>query len=259
MRHHLPIDEAPNPDYFRASPQPADERYKNTGRVIYLAEALFNLQDVGGFPRLISDLRKKDVESTVAEIEGALILHAAGIPFAFVKPIQQRGKDYDLEIRVSDGSTAAAEIKCKVESTKLSEPTVMEALERAEKQLPIDKPCFLFMKIPEAWNRDSGCEQTLTGIMRNYFGGTSRITTVFVWWEMWITMESGLKRRTAHMLEVPNPNAKFGPGPIKDLAKSTRSNAGPWNHLPELIRESVDVVDDGSIVRYVRVRYVRDS
>jgi hypothetical protein len=141
-------------DYFKASSDFSKEQYKNTHRIIRVAEMLFNFQDIPGFSRLLTSLEHdhRGIEPTVAEIEVAVMLHVAGIPFAFVEPKNGMGGDYDIEIRYPDGWTAAVEIKCKTEGTALNASTIGQALKHARKQLPKDKPCFVFMKIPDAWS-----------------------------------------------------------------------------------------------------------
>lgn len=192
-RHIVPCENIEY-DYFKASSKFRKEQYKNTHRVIRVAELLFNFQDIPGFSRLLTSLEHdhRGIEPTTAEIEGAIILHAAGIQFAFVEPKNGIGGDYDIEIRYPDGWTAAAEIKCKTEGTELNANTIGRALDRARTQLPKDKPCFVFMKVPDAWSQCQDFEQDLNEGLKSVLRQTTRITTVFVWWEGWVQVPGGL-------------------------------------------------------------------
>ena len=117
----------------------SEDRQKAIIRVITLAETLYNLQDVEGFLSRIPQLRRSvNVESAIAEIQGAAILHSTGCTIRF------RETGYDLDILLSGGN-AAAEIKCKLASTEPSRQTVKTTLDRARQQLPRDWPGFVFL------------------------------------------------------------------------------------------------------------------
>jgi hypothetical protein len=229
-----------------------EERSRNTPRVLHIAEALFNLQDNDGLPRLIEesrgDLSQARFEAFVSETEVGKMLHAAGIPFLFVKPRGKQGDDYDIEICFPTSWKAAAEIKCKVETTRLTELTVTQAIDRARGQLPADKPGFVFMKVPDAWSASPKFEEEIRSALGVGLRQVCRITTVFVWWKGF-TKTGGYATQDPRLLEVPNPMAQLGPGPIQGLAKLTWQEAGQWTYLNQLIKDTLNLQDDGTVVR----------
>lgn len=231
-----------SPDYFRAAAD-STERRKNSARVITFAEMLFNLQDVKGFERRLPQLRAGDVESGVAELQAAALLTAAGFQ------ILLREEGYDLDICLLEGD-AAVEIKRKLESTKPSIETISSTLKHARRQLPTDRPGFVFLSIPETWIADPAApgitERALDGVFRN----TTRITTVLLWWEDDVPAGEG-SWRTISIKEIENPNARFQPGPVKKLAELSWQYQGDWTYLNTLIIDTVPAADDGSVIRIV--------
>jgi hypothetical protein len=228
-----------------------EERSRNTPRVLHIAEALFNLQDNDGLPRLIEesrgDLSQARFEAFVSETEVGKMLHAAGIPFLFVKAKGKRGDNYDIEIRFPTGWKAAAEIKCKVETTRLSEQTITEAIDDARGQLPADKPGFVFMKVPDAWSASPKFEEEVRSALAVGLQQVCRITTVFVWWKGFVK-EGEYATQDPRLLEVPNSTARFGPGPVQGLAKLTWKKAGSWIYIHTLIRDTLNLENDVSVL-----------
>jgi hypothetical protein len=55
------------------------------------------------------------------------------------------------------------------------------------------------------------------------------------------------------MREVANPNAHFDPGLVKEVAKLTRNKVGKWDSLVEIIRETIDVAQDGSVAKVIEI------
>lgn len=242
-------------DYFKAVTVFAkDENNKNTHRVIRVAEMLFNFQDVQGFSRVLKSLKTdhKGTEQFVSELEAAAFLYAAGIPFMFVESHAGKGGDYDVEIKYPDGWTAAADVKCKVEGTGLSVGTIRDAVRHARGQLPNDKPCFVLMKVPDDWPQHPDFEDSLNQGLDSALRQTQRITTVFVWWEEWITLRNGNPFLMGRVKEIENNHARFEPGPVTNIAQLTHSKAGKWIFLPQIIVETIEVPQDGSVTRVIQ-------
>ncbi len=240
-------------DYFRASAD-STERFKNPARVITFAEMLFNLQDVEGFERRLPHLRSGDVESGVAELQCAAILIAAGFQIRF------RDEGYDLDICLPGGD-AAAEIKRKLESTEPSMETISNTLIDARKQLPTDRPGFVFLNIPDRWIAEPAATAVMQRALDGVFRNTGRITTVILWWESTVPAGEGWWEsempalegswRVISIREVENPNATYEPGPVRELAELTWQYKGDWTYLNTLIIDTVPAADDGSVIRIV--------
>jgi hypothetical protein len=74
-------------------------------------------------------------------------------------------------------------MKCKVESTDLSEGTIRNTLDAARKQLPSGEPGLIFLKIPESWVRKSDIGTLLPRTVNDFLRGTSRVVAVILRWE----------------------------------------------------------------------------
>lgn len=241
VRAHV-VEKHGGSDYFRASADSA-ERFKNPARVVTFAEILFNLQGIEGFERRLPHLRSGDVESGVAELQCAGILTAAGFPIRF------RDEGYDLDICLPGGD-AAAEIKRKLESTEPSMETISNTLKKALKQLPRDRPGFVFLNIPDRWIADPPAAAVMQSALDGFFRNTSRITTVILWWETEVPVGKGSWREIS-IKEVENPNASYPPGPVRELTELTWNYTGDWTYLHTLIIDAVPAADDGSVIRVV--------
>jgi hypothetical protein len=55
------------------------------------------------------------------------------------------------------------------------------------------------------------------------------------------------------MREKLNPQADFDPGPVKGLAKLTWNKKGDGVKLAEIIGETINVPDDGSVIRVIEI------
>lgn len=172
-------------DYFKLALESKEDRLRHMDRAVLVSEMLFNLQGVEGFGDKLRSLQRDNVEAYVAEFQAAALLHGAGVSFRFRQTVGEKGQDYDLEIYLDDEILAAGNTKCKVETTELSEDTILNSLEDARKKLPKDQAGFVFMKIPESWVRKPNFRQVVTAGIRNKLRQTGRITTVFIWWEEW--------------------------------------------------------------------------
>ena len=239
------------PDYFRAKDDDDTELFKNTCRVIRVAELLFNLQPVGGFSRIVSDLSQGDIEPFVTEAESSVILLTAGIPFAFVQPTAVKGESYDIEIRYENGWQAAVEIKSILEDKPLNENTVKNAIKRGRTQLPKDKACFVFVKIPDDWCQHPQFETRLQNAVHEALRQTTRITTVFVWWQQWLWYTGSLWKPRSCWREFENPNAAFDAGPVRELTRLSWNKQGKWVYLAGVVSSAIKAPTDGSVGKIV--------
>jgi hypothetical protein len=102
------------------TPDPRLPNLRHADRVTALADMLFNLQAVDGIEQRAERIRDMNVETGVAELEGARILRQAGFFVRFVSESGVAGTDYDIETFVH-GQRVACESKCKVETTEPSD------------------------------------------------------------------------------------------------------------------------------------------
>jgi hypothetical protein len=207
-----------------------------------LAEMLFNLQEVDGFPILHSRLLAGEIEAVIGELEAATFLKRRGERFRFIKPTGNLGGNYDLEILRKAG-TICCEVKTKLESEVLTVKGVLNSLENARKQLPKDQPGLIFIRIggsPDRKQLTSSANLVHTAAKR-LFGQTSRIVgillltreysyeedQVIVMWDLWRAM--------------PNPNSIHPLSLLEPFreASNFKSDPGNWNFFIQLRRNTL--------------------
>lgn len=128
--------------------------FKFQDRVVSLAELLLSLYGLDGFSSRIDLLRSANLETAVAELDGVGMFVRSGVPVRFVEPGGGLGNDYDAEA-VAQGQRIACEMKAKVEGTVPSSSSLRDTVARARKQLPLERPGVVFVKVPEIWGTTS--------------------------------------------------------------------------------------------------------
>jgi hypothetical protein len=131
------------------------ESYKYIDRLISIAEIIYNSQKVEGIEHKIQLLKSEDVESALAELEGIQLILSSNRKLKIVTPSGIKGKDYDVEVYLADGTPVACEMKCKLESTDFSEATLRKTITDGAEQLPKDMCGAMFIKLPEIWKATS--------------------------------------------------------------------------------------------------------
>ncbi|HET8670799.1 MAG TPA: hypothetical protein VFM05_09300 [Candidatus Saccharimonadales bacterium] len=169
--------------FMKAEDEETEHRYRNLERTVRLAELLFNLQFIKGIDGRLDDLRRGKVEATYAELEAGAFLLRRSVLFNYVDEIGVKGLDYDGQILLKSGERVICEMKCKVESTGLSEGGSRNALDAARRQLPPGEPGIVFLKIPESWVRDPKVSTVLSTALNDFLRGTSRVIAVVLRWE----------------------------------------------------------------------------
>ncbi len=211
--------------------QPTDfENYKLIDRVVAFAEMFYNFQSVEGIKEKARQLLEEDVESALGELEGAQRLFAAGRKIKFMVPSGVKGKDYDVETYLSDGTLVACEMKCKFEATNLSERTIEETIKNASGQLPKDILGAVFLKIPESWVKEERFEEVISAATQRAFRHTTTASVVFFHWETWHDLESesdfkpeGARRHLAGIIDT-NPKARIKHDEIQALSNPILSS-----------------------------------
>lgn len=207
------------PQYLR-SHWDSDTYHLHVGRMIDLAELLYNLQTIPGIHERFYELltAPKQIEDKLFELQGFKILCLAKIPFR-VKPT-----GYECDFTLPDGTMVHCEMKCKIETTKFSTNTIRNAFKIACKQLPKDKINIVFLKVPTDWLQDSETFITFFDFLAKEVASRSSITEVV----LYSHVPTG-GREAIFLYELLNdrssPYAK-----ILDYGyiKKRMDSAGPW-------------------------------
>jgi hypothetical protein len=223
--------------FFRANSNEEPDQYRHQDRVVALADTLFNLQSVPGFAARLERLKYSDVESAVAELEGAKLFALSAIPVRFVDETGERGADFDLEVTMGT-LLVACETKCKVETTALSEATVENVLQTARGQLPNDRPGIVFIKIPEQWAKQPEVERTLEDAVTKSLRGTGRVSAVVLHWEEWLGAHPQGAARATMFRAYHNARARTSLSEFGNIVSP--SNFTPWRHIVGIVTDSID-------------------
>ena len=188
-------------------------------RSLEFAEMLYNFQAVLGMRDKVNRLRTENVESGLGELQGAQMLYASGRDIAFVVPSHVKGKDYDVDVCLSDGTRVACEMKSKIETTSFSQQTVERSIEKACAQLPKDRPTAVFLKMPEHWFDQIDAEEVLSTAIANVFRQRTSVSAVFLHWETWQKYQAEGVLRKTHYEKYLNSNAAFQHPELAELVK----------------------------------------
>jgi hypothetical protein len=152
--------------------QRADIRHQD--RVFWLAQSLFNQQEVEGIERVIDDIRRGQIQASYEELECGSRLKKGDISFRYISPsTDQCKKSPDIEILLRDGRSMYCEIEGKRERTPLSPGSLYSSLEHARKQLPKGKPGLVNLKLPEEWISQSELSDMVKRSLARFFRQTN--------------------------------------------------------------------------------------
>jgi len=177
-------------EYTKVSSSEKKDKLHYQERWIRFAECILNLQQIEGFNILLNDIKAGNFDSRFHELEAASFLHRRDIPISFVKPQSVKGSDYDILISEPE---IHVEIKGKQESTKLSNKTIINSLNKARKQILSSKPGVIFIKIPQSWVSEKDSESIISTSVSYFFKNTERILAVIIIW-VEIQTDSGMYR-----------------------------------------------------------------
>lgn len=202
------INGAGTPDQFIGPP---DFSVRYWMRVVNLAEMLFNLQWVSGFEKCLAQLANGQIEDTIGEFETGKHLWCCRIPFVFNEPKNRLGFDYDLEVKARDGTWICADTKTKLETTHIRKSSLINSLETARKQLPSDRPGFIFVCVPESWASGEKIDFSLLdeSIGEFFAKGSGRIASVIV--HTMFNSQGSIEDLggISTVKEYPNPRCRF--------------------------------------------------
>jgi hypothetical protein len=143
------------------------------------------------------------VETTYAELETGKWLFAHNVPLRFNVPCGKRGEDYDLDVIYPD-VTAAADTKCKIETTKVDAKSVGDSLHEAREQLPENRPGAIFVKIPARWLNTPDILHAVVDVTKHLLRNTGRIVSVKYYSPVRI-IENDIVRALFRFREITNP------------------------------------------------------
>lgn len=231
------VGNGPQQDYFGWLPAGDGEARKAQIRIHSLAEMIFNFQHVEGIEARVEQLRRSKPESAVAELDAAQLAYMSKHNIRFVAPTGKKGKDYDMEVDLPDGTAVACETKCKLEGTAYNESAVRSAASKARRQLPRDRPTAVFVKIPRDWLGERGVIGPLLGGLRGVFTRSKRIGLVVFFWEIWKVTPMGQLVRAVAFLPVVNQEARHQHGQLPRLLTSYNPATHRWRYLHHILCE----------------------
>ncbi|MGO4870345.1 MAG: hypothetical protein ACLPGW_06990 [Roseiarcus sp.] len=226
---HVMSASAPT-EFLRRDFSTPQRREKHGFLVVELAEMLINLQNVDGFDGCIAQMAHGQIESTYAELDIAKSLCAHNISFRFVRPTGRKGGDYDLELFYPGGVTVCADTKCKIETTEISADSIKHSLGEARKQLPSDRPGFVFVKVPQHWIDEAQFRDAMIAAAEMFLRGTRRVVSV----KFYVSALVFVDNKIAHLMrykEVSNPQNRFDSGRDWDIFSDHEIPSG-WNGMP---------------------------
>ena len=206
-------------------------------RILNLAEMLFNLQAMDGFRERLTQMTLDQLESTLAEFQIGMMLHQDQIAFRYLDPATVTGESPDIEIRLTGGATALAEIKCKIEETEISEKTILYTLNKGRKKLPEGKPGLVFIKVPQEWSLEGRETIMLPELVLNttmaFLRNTSRVVKV-VYYMFHLAPRAEGVRNSHTILEISNPRNPSDSPWSDHLFPLTRTGYN-WITIPALL------------------------
>jgi hypothetical protein len=197
-------------------------------RLIDLAEAFYNLQNVPGFDECLYRMRQAaEIEGPLAEFDFARMLFFNKVTFRFVETTGVKKRDYDFDIIYPNGVAACADSKCKMHTAEFTENGLFNVFKKARGQLPNDRPGIIFVKVPERWPDEDEFKRLSVPCAQRYLGGVPRIVSI-----KFYTTRVNVGRIDYAFKEISNPNTEFGNNVDWYIFKTPELLAGS-NEMPE--------------------------
>ncbi len=227
-------------NFLRTGDPIAENHFRHQLRVMQLAELMFNLQGVDGIEERIEKIKQGALESFYGELECAAQIKKANLPFRFVIPSGNRGKDYDIEIMLSSGGKLNCEMEVTTEEKDLRQSTILNKLKGAKKQLPKEQPGMIFLKIPESWPKQSDAQTILNESLNKFLGDTNRVIAVVLRWEELIVDLSILRPAVLKIffrIEA-NTSSKFYSPEIENILWQINNPLlKDWIRFPDIVKQ----------------------
>jgi hypothetical protein len=215
------------------------DNFKRQQRIGDLAEHLVNLQGIPGFEWCLREVSRDSLETGLAKLIPAGMMRRRNIPFRFVVPSQQQGKDYDAEAEIG-AIMVPIEMKAKIEGTGPTPEGIADRLKVARRQLPRDTPNLVFLRVPESWgNTAEGFDAISKGVLKE-LQDSGTIGVVAVHWDVWTASPTpeapgGMVRHDRYLV-LASGTARVG---LDGLEAALRSEPDdkmyPWLSLHRLL------------------------
>ena len=199
------------PGFLRMNFSRGFEGERVNARRLDLAETLFNLQHIEGFDDRVDQLRRGDIESTIAELDLARFLYVHDVAFKFVVPVGERGEDFDFAVSYDDGREACVDAKCRLEATEVRAETIRNSLNKArQNNLPANRPGIIFVKVPPRWLEDHSVRDATHEVVKGFLRNSGRVVSVILYAIAVSAMSEGALVLMRHRFdELPNPSHRF--------------------------------------------------
>ncbi len=203
-------------DYLQTSFVTERKGYELQSRLTYLAHSLFLLQKCEGFELKINDLHEVNptnpevkLEDKATELQILGMLADSGHEVKFKPRTGVKRQDFDTEV-IFKNINLSVEIKCKREETPVNVNSLRRTLYHAAKQLPIKKPCVVFVRIPEHWTKHEDITPKLNKMLRIFFRNkdNTHIKAIVFVWEEYIELRD--KRMVYILKNKPNLHPTSG-------------------------------------------------
>jgi hypothetical protein len=149
---------------------------------IHLAHMLWLLRDCEGFSDFLDRNRDLDLESAYYELFAARMLLKASSAVKFVRPVSQRGRDFDLLAYDFLGRYHEFSVEVKARRKALASARSMRSfLAKHRSQLPQSGPGGLFCKL-EGVADGPPADHTFAEVS-HWLRGTGRVDYVFLCWD----------------------------------------------------------------------------
>lgn len=173
---------------FDEEPGGGFDRFAHMQRTVLLADALFRLQQAGGFAHLLQRFQNRATRPCYFEATVASAFLDLGYEVEIRQEIGVRGQDFDFQ--------AARDQVINVEVTakdgELSEKTIRNTLFGKRDQLPDDKPAVLYIVIPDEWAQDGTATDEAVGpAVKSFFDRSRRINAVVFGWSISVAIGEG--------------------------------------------------------------------
>jgi hypothetical protein len=203
-------------------------------RVRRLAERIYNLQDIKNIGYIIEKIKQGEFSSRFAEIEGATHFYRCKIPFEFVNPIGEKGKDFDIRLLTSP--TINCDIKHKLENftreEKIMGKTIKKTLRKAILQVPKNEPSLFLVKIPEDWNKKF---ELINNSLNEFFNEKNSINVmgIILRWEERNKINEGIFYWKFNLFK--NKNFKSNEEIDKTLDSLTKPSYENWVNFENIV------------------------
>jgi|APSaa5957512622_1039677.scaffolds.fasta_scaffold10365_2 hypothetical protein len=216
-----------NETYFWPKKEGKLDGDEHNSRVTKLGDMLYALKDYEGYEYFIDSLKKRNLQSTIFELQTAHLFHMNGHSIKFIEESKEKMKDYDLQATI-DGIIINVEAKSKRASSILNERRLEKTLKNAQKQLPKIDSNVIFVEIPEDWSKKDNSRTLIEKCIKNFFKDFSHIHKIFILFQTW----KKINGENCHLVALYEYNNQTIKNPVLEEKILATSNV-PKDITPE--------------------------